>query len=302
MRALLADALVLSGARAAQLPAQTLSQPPAVFVLASWAALSAAAAAAGAGKVVGGTKRDGGGNGQGMARVRATNEEGKEELFQLFERRLHAAAWSDLQGADPVAFLLDPRKVGGGGGGSGGSGGKGSGGGGGSNGQRLRPVWSAVLLAPDDGSGKDGGGFETVTRVKRRAHEAQEVQESKDLRRRMKEVDSPMTVRHERSTAAEFLRTTGNARHPLLRFAALQESHFTTLAGLVYETPTTQEVRGVKEQLETVFGQDGAVVEGLKGGGKTHALMHTVSHCPRADDLSRCAAHSLTPMVLCCRA
>ena len=27
--------------------------------------------------------------------------------------------------------------------------------GGGSNGQRLRPVWSAVLLAPDDGSGKD---------------------------------------------------------------------------------------------------------------------------------------------------
>ena len=59
----------------------------------------------------------------------------------------------------------------------------------------------------------------------------------------------------------------------------------------------------MKEQLETVFGQDGAVVEGLKGGGKTHALMHTVSSpCPRADDLSRCAAHSLTPMVLCCRA
>lgn len=63
------------------------------------------------GRIVGGTKRTGACEGQGMARVRALNGEGKEELFQLFERRLHQAAWSDLGVGDPLAFVVDGRSV-----------------------------------------------------------------------------------------------------------------------------------------------------------------------------------------------
>ena len=71
--------------------------------------LQLAAATILSGCVVRNTKRDGASTGQGMARVRAVNEDGKEELFQLFERRLHYAAWADVIAGDPLAFVVDAR-------------------------------------------------------------------------------------------------------------------------------------------------------------------------------------------------
>ena len=222
------------------------------------------------GKLLAGSKRDGNSSGKGMGRVRATNEDGRDEVFQLFEARLNHANWGDVRGGDPLAFVVDTRRK---------------------NGtavppvsahgraqqrekHKLRCIWTAVLLRLDDGDEEDGGGFETVVRDKRRA---QEQQDEKELKRRVKEEDSITTTRFTLHEALERIRSC--KKPPLFRFAYVPEQKFYELANLVHSDPSRRDVRLLKLQLEQAFA---SIVEGgssstllWQSSYSSHAVMNT---------------------------
>jgi hypothetical protein len=149
-----------------------------------------------------------------MARVRALNEDGQDEVFQLFEARLNYTSWTDVRGGDPLAFVVDTRR-------KNGTVAAGTSGRQQREKHKLRCIWTAVLLRLDDDEEEDGGGFETVVRDKKRV---QEQQDEKELKRRIKEDDSITTTRFTLRDALEKIRSC--KKPPLFRFAYVPEQRF----------------------------------------------------------------------------